>query len=386
VKVDFFDTRQKGFLLEVRGSGGRTFYQRYLDSRGRQRQFKIGPADVLSVNQARHKARTVLSESILGADPQARRQELRSIPTLDRLVRDRYLPHAQTSKRSWKVDETILRIHILPGLGRLTVDEISNGRIAGLISDMRAKGYASATTNRVLVILRYIYNLARKWNVPGAAVNPTAGLATAPEVHRQRFLTPEETQRLIASLDADKNQVAAKAILLLLLTGARRSEVTQAKWEHVEWDKHALLVPVSKSGRPRIIALNAAAIALLRSVPRDPTSPYLFRTRLTGLFYPWHRIRHRAGLPDVRLHDLRHSFASFLVNKGMSLYVVQDLLGHTQPRTTQRYAHLARQTLLDAAEVVSAVVCGAQACGEITSAERASLPASGDSDVTREGP
>jgi integrase len=203
-----------------------------------------------------------------------------------------------------------------------------------------------------------------------AAANPTAGLATAPEVHRQRFLTPEETQRLITSLDADENQVAAKAILLLLLTGARRREVTHAKWEDVDWAKQALLVPVSKSGRPRVIALNAAAIALLRSVPRDPTIPYVFRTRLTGLFYPWNRIRHRAALPDVRLHDLRHSFASFLVNKGTSLYVVQDLLGHTQPRTTQRYAHLARQTLLDAAEVVSGVVSSAQASGEITNADK----------------
>jgi integrase len=382
VKVDFFDTRQKGFLLEVRGSGGRTFYQRYVDSRGRQRQFKIGPADVLSLNQARRKARSVLSESILGADPQARRQELRSIPTLNQLVRDRYLPHAQASKRSWKVDETILRIHILPALGRLPLDEISNGRIAGLINDMRAEEYASATTNRVLVILRYIFNLARKWNVPGATVNPTAGLATAPEVHRQRFLTPEETRRVIASVNAEENKLAARAIMLLLLTGARRNEVTHAKWEYVDWQRRTLLVPVSKSGRPRAVALNAAAVTLLQSLPRTPGNEYIFPSPHTGrpcasLFYPWDRIRHRAGLTDVRLHDLRHSFASFLVNQGVSLYVVQDLLGHTQPRTTQRYAHLARQTLLDAAEVVSSVVCGGQADGEIAGDGQAPCEPSG---------
>ena len=173
-----------------------------------------------------------------------------------------------------------MRIHILPALGRLTLDEITGERIAGLINDMRAKGYAGATTNRVLVLLRYVFNLARKWNVPGASVNPTAGLTTAPEVHRQRFLTPEETQRLIASINADENQIAAKAIMLLLLTGARRSEITRAKWEHVDWEKRTLLVPVSKSGRPRTIALNAAAIGLLRSVPTDPASPYIFPTQL----------------------------------------------------------------------------------------------------------
>ena len=228
-----------------------------------------------------------------------------------------------------------------------------------------AKRYAGGTTNRVLVLLRYVFNLARKWNVPGASVNPTAGLTTAPEVQRQRFLSAEETQRLIASLNADENQVAAKAILLLLLTGARRREVTRAKWEHVDWEKRTLLVPVSKSGRPRTIALNAAAIGLLRAMPPDSASPYVFPTQLTGLYCPWNRIRRRAGLADVRLHDLRHSFASFLVNQGVSLYVVQGLLGHTQARMTQRYAHLASQTLLDATEVVSGVIRGAQkTCGD----------------------
>ena len=357
-KIDYFDPSQKGFLLEVRASGGKTFYQRYFDAYGRQRQFKLGPPAVLSVEQARRAGRSALAEALLGADPQARRQELRSIPTLHQLVRDRYLPHAQASKRSWDTDETLLRIHILPALGRLTLGEVTGERIAGLINDMRAKGYAGGTTNRVLVLLRYVFNLARKWNMPGASVNPTAGLTTAPEVQRQRFLSPDETQRLIASINADENQIAAKAIMLLLLTGARRREVTRARWEDVDWEKRTLLVPVSKSGKPRTIALNAAAIGLLRSMPTDSTSPFVFPTQLTGLYCPWNRIRRRAGLADVRLHDLRHSFASFLVNQGVSLYVVQGLLGHTQARMTQRYAHLASQTLLDAAEMVSGVIRG----------------------------
>jgi hypothetical protein len=162
VKVDFFDTEQRGFLLEVRCTGGRTFYQRYVDRRGRQRQFKLGPAGVLSVEQARRAGRSALAEALLGSDPQARRQELRSIPTLNQLIRDRYLPHAQASKRSWTTDETLLRIHILPALGRLTLDQITGEPIAGLINDMRAKGYAGGTTNHILVLLRYVFNLARK--------------------------------------------------------------------------------------------------------------------------------------------------------------------------------------------------------------------------------
>jgi integrase len=191
----------------------------------------------------------------------------------------------------------------------------------------------------------------------------------APEVHRQRFLTADETKRLVTAIDEDENRVAAQAIKLLLLTGGRRNEITHAKWEHVDWQRRTLVAPVSKSGKPRTIALNAAAIALLQSVPRVQGGEHIFPSPFSGhpfasLFYPWDRIRRRAGLADVRLHDLRHSFASFLVNQGVSLYVVQGLLGHAQVRMTQRYAHLAPQTLLDAAEVVSSVVCGPRAEGD----------------------
>jgi len=145
------------------------------------------------------------------------------------------------------------------------------------------------------------------------------------------------------------------------LTGARRNEVTQAKWEHVDWERKTLLVPLSKSGKPRTIALNAVALDVLKSIEPEPGCPYIFPAPSTNrpspsLYFPWHRIRVRAGLPDVRLHDLRHSFASFLVNKGVSLYVVQGLLGHAHARFTQRYAHLTPNTLLEAAETMTGVV------------------------------
>jgi len=363
-KVDFFDSEQRGFMLEVRRSGGKTYYQRYTDERGRERQFKIGPADVLPLSMARRKARTAAAEALVGSDPQERRAEMRTIPTLAELVRDRYLPHVKSYKRSWCTDETVLRIHILPVLGFQYVDLVRAEPIAALVERMREKGYATGTTNRVVIVLRHIFNLARKWRVPGVGENPTAGINLAPDVKRERFLSIEEAQRLIASIELDENQVAAKAIMLLLLTGARRNEITHARWDYLDWEKRTLLVPVAKSGKPRTIALNVTAIELLRSIPRLDLNPYILPSPVTGepspsLFFPWQRIRTRAELPDLRLHDLRHSFASFLVNKGVSLYVVQGLLGHAHTKYTQRYAHLTSDTLRDAAETVSSVIASA---------------------------
>jgi hypothetical protein len=174
-KVDYFDCGQRGFMLEVRRSGGKTFYQRYTDGRGRERQFKIGPADVLSLTAARRKARRVVAEALVGTDPQERRATLRAIPTLAELVRDRYLPHVKSYKRSWCTDETVLRIHILPALGSEYVDMIRAEPIAALVERMRQQGYATGTTNRVVIVLRHIFNLARKWRVPGVTENATMG-------------------------------------------------------------------------------------------------------------------------------------------------------------------------------------------------------------------
>ena len=360
-KIDYFDATMRGFMLEVRASGGKTYYQRYMDERGRERQYKIGPADVLTLRQAKRKAMQIKAQAILGSDPQRERQERRSIPTLRAFIEDRYLPFVRTYKRSWQTDEIVLRVHVVPHVGHLFLDEITTERIVEIVAAMRGDEYAPGTIGRVIVILRYLFNLARKWNVLRANENPAAGIPVPPDVQRNRFLDKLEIKKLIEVLVSDENQVAAKAILLLLLTGARRNEITHARWEYLDLERSSLLVPLSKSGKSRYVVLNAKAVAVLKSIARLPGNPYIFPSPVTGrpsasLYFPWHRIRTRAGLREVRLHDLRHSFASALVNDGKELYAVQRLLGHANAKATQRYAHLSRETLAEAAEAMGNLV------------------------------
>ena len=233
--------------------------------------------------------------------------------------------------------------------------------ITEMVASMRGDNYAPGTVARVVVILRFLFNLARKWKVLKGYDNPAADIPVPTDVQRNRFLDKGEIARLVEALAKDENQVAAKAILLLLLTGARRNEVTHARWEHIDLQGSTLFVPLSKSGKPRYVFLNAAAVDVLTSIPRLPANPYVFPSPVTGrpsasLHFPWQRIRTKAGLEDVRLHDLRHSFASALVNDGKGLYAVQRLLGHANAKATQRYAHLARETLADAAEAMGKVI------------------------------
>ena len=199
-KVDYFDSKHRGFLIEVRCSGRKTYYQRYCDERGRERQFKIGRGDVLTAEQARRAARSILARAVLGENPQMRRQELRSIPSLAKFAAEKYLPFVKTYKRSWGTDETVLRIHVLPALGKMALDEITAEHSIALIARMRSDGYAVGTSNRVVMILRYMYNLAAKWKVPGVTRNPTGGRELGQEAQRNRFLTREEAQRLVDAI------------------------------------------------------------------------------------------------------------------------------------------------------------------------------------------
>ena len=169
----------RGFMLEVRASGGKTYYQRYTDERGENGSSRSVPLMSLTLRQARRKARQIKAEAILGGDPQQARQVRRSIPTLRWFVDERYLPFVKGYKRSWKTDETVLRIHILPELGRYFLDEIRPEFIIEVTNKMRSEGYAPGTVARIIVILRYVFNLAHQMEGAPARNEPSLGDTSA---------------------------------------------------------------------------------------------------------------------------------------------------------------------------------------------------------------
>lgn len=361
-KVDYHDAGCKGLMLEIRASGGKTWYLRYRDNHGKQRQFRMGDAKDLSLDQARHRANELRGQIALGIDPAAEKATLRAVPTFANFMAERYMPFVKGYKRSWVSDDSYLRNHLLPALGKKHLDEISKHDVIAFHHGMRAKGYALGTCNRCLILLRYALNLAARWEIPGITANPTKDVPLFEDPNKkERYLSQEEAQRLYEAVRQSDNPMLQYIVPMLILTGARKREVLDSKWEDFDLARRQWRIPVTKAGKPRHVPLSDGVLQLLATVPHDDERPWVFpnpktRKPYVSFFYSWDTARTQAGLADVRIHDLRHSFASFLVNAGRSLYEVQKILGHTQVKTTQRYAHLSQETLIDAANEVSKAV------------------------------
>ncbi len=360
-KRRIFDDRLTGLIAEQRRNGV-TFYFRYIDARHRRHEIRLGRLGDVTVDQVRRRAEQIKAEVSLGGDPAAELAKRRAVPTVADFARDRYLPHVREHLRSAHNVEAYLRLRILPALGRKALDEVNQQDIAALRRRLMDDGLAPGTVNRHLAYVRAMFNLALRWELYEGR-NPAASPGMLREVHRDKYLTPEQTQALVRALDQEKDQSAAAALALLTVTGARRNEVLLATWENVDLSRGMLTVPLSKSGRPRYIPLSPFAMAVLeRQLARraDPANPHVFPSRrrpgeaMEGLRGAWERVKRAAGLPaDLRVHDLRHSFASALANAGTPLNEIGTVLGHTQLSTTSRYAHHSPQRLIATATAAS---------------------------------
>lgn len=370
-KIDYCDSLCKGLVLEVRATGGRTWYVRFTNARGRRRQLRLGDANDLSLAEARVLAQEHRHAVALGRDPAEERQALRQVPTLATFVAETFLPAIQISKKSWHQDESLLRNHILPALGNKHLDAITRNDVQAVIQKRIAQKASAGSVNRVIILIRFLFNQAIRWNIAGVTSNPTKDIPLLKlNNQRQRFLTPQEAQRLLDAVKQSSNPLLGPIVAFLLLTGARKREVLDARWDCIDWNRRIWKIPISKSGRARYVPLSDSAMLLLRQRQLQCTTnadrkrcEWIFANPETAKPYRcisrgWLTARSNAGLDDLRIHDLRHSFASFLINNGRSLYEVQKILGHSTARMTERYAHLAHDTLLDATNTVSVALDG----------------------------
>lgn len=358
-KTDYWDTQTAGFVLEVRPTGGKTYYLRYLDQSQRQRQLKIGGFADITFDKARKAAKRLRSEVVLGGDPAGAKEERKAIPTYAALA-EQHLAYAKAHLRSYGSTELNLRRHIVPRWGKLRLNEIRPPDISKWLAEKPSEGLAPATVEKLRVLFGRSFELGRKWGVPGCENNPVRSVPRARFNNaRERFLTADEAARLLKACDRSFNPQLGNIARLLLLTGARVSELLHAEWRHVSVERKAWHIPMSKTGTARYVPLSGEALAVLEQLPRFGGCPYIVPNPDTlkpfvSIKRAWQTARKEALLSGLRIHDLRHSAASFMINAGVNLYAVGKVLGHADHKSTMRYSHLANETLLAAVEAGAA--------------------------------
>ena len=353
-KITLTDPQTRGLVFEARPAGS-SFYLRYTFE-GRQRTIPIGPFPTLRIADARKRAEELKRRIFMGDDPLAEKHKKTHSPTFQEFYHDVYLPHSKAHHRDQHGTRSLYKNHIGPRLGSKRMNEVTKLMVRNLTRDLMEAGYAASMVNRILVLFGHFYTLANELDIEGVPLRSELRIKLLRVVQTHTtHLKPEEVRRLSHALDDSGNLNLKYIISFLLMTGARKSEALNARWEHIRFDNRIWFVPLAKSGQPRSIFLSDAAMAVLYRLRQehffDPHSPFVFTNPKTGrpyasIFATWKIAREAAGLPDLRIHDLRHSFASALVNANVSLYDVQKLLGHASIKTTMRYSHLSSEKLL----------------------------------------
>ena len=375
-----YDTDLKGFCARVQPSGKINFFVRVrsFNNTNRPKEFTIGEyANPLTLMVARERASDALIKLSAGIDPGATRSE-NDIPLSEFAPLYSSETDHRKKPRSIEAEQSLLKRHILPRMGKLYVGKISKADISSfmrsvanqkkpIIEPTKSRGKAVvtggvATANRARDVLSSM--MTHAIDIGLRSDNPVSLVKPFKKTKRERYLSGEEFSRLGQALkackDGGENIFAIRAIQLLLLTGARKTEILSLKWGYIDRENRIAKLPDSKTGA-KPLYLPDAAIEMIDALPRLEGSEWVFPSlktegHLIGLQKVWERIRTKAGLEDVRIHDLRHSFASVGAMSGQSLFIVGKILGHSNSATTQRYAHLSANPIHSAVSDISSEI------------------------------
>ena len=344
-----------GFSVRVYPSGKKAFVLRYRPVGAAQPKLHtVGAYGVLTLPQARNLARTALVDAKTGADPVEKRRKARHGETVKDFAAIYLERHAKKRKKSWTEDARRLNRYILPAFGSKKLADVKRADVARLHSAIGdTKPYEA---NRVVEVVAILFTKAVEWGaLDEAAPNPAARIQPFREKSRDRWVTPDELPRLVEAIDADPNLYVRAALKLYLLTGLRKNELLGLRWKDVDLTRREIRLPETKAGRPHLVPLSAPALEIVRSIPRQLGNAYVFVGNVTGrplvnISKPWSRIRKRAGLEDVRLHDLRRTVGSWMATSGESLPLIGKVLNHSNASTTQVYARLAEDATRTALE------------------------------------
>jgi integrase len=392
-----WDTDLPGFGLKVTPAGNRVYILQYRIGR-RLRRYTIGKhGSPWTPEGARKEAARLRGRIAIGLDPAEEKAKAHNSLTVAELC-DLYVAEGCATKKPSTLtrDHSRIKRHIKPLLGSREAKSITRADVLRFMQDVAAgktatnvktgfRGRAIVTGGKgaareSVVLLGSIFTFAVNRGL--RADNPTWKVKKYTPRLLERFFSVAELARLGEVLTASEQEgespVVVAAVRLLMLTGARKSEILGLEWDWIDFENACLRLPDSKTGA-KVIPLGAPALEILASLPRIEGNPYVLPgekegAHLVGLQKAWERLRKRAKIEDVRLHDLRHSFASVAVAGGDSLYLVGKVLGHRQSRTTERYAHLADDSLRAVADRTASVIAAAMSGGTEDGAEVVELP------------
>ena len=362
---DYFvwDAELPGFGIRVFPTGRKQFVLQFRFGKT-SRRMSLGRFGALTPDQARGLALEALVKIRQDIDPQLQKREKRTALTVRELAQRFDDEHIEVHLKSSTAKEyrRNLKLFILPAIGHLRIVDVTRADIAKYHHDWRHRPYQA---NRNIEIISKMFNLAELWGLRPDGTNPRKHIKKYPEKKRERYFSESEMQaigRVLIEMEEERIELpsAIAAVRLLLFTGCRLGEIMTLRWDHVDFPSKLLQLPDSKTGAKQV-HLGAAAIKVLSGIERSKNNPWVIVGRnegahLTDLQPFWQRVRGRAGLKNARIHDLRHTFASVAVSSGQSLPMIGKLLGHTQVQTTARYAHLANQPVLQAANDISALI------------------------------